>query len=972
MKKILSFLTSLVMVFALMTGVIITDINDYVSAADTSSYPVQAMNFAAFTTNRNMNLTGTAVKTQKAAGAAEENWRIDYVSDGVYNIVSMSDGKYLTAEGTKCTVSSKTGNTAQQWKIEGVTKDFEGYNLYYKIISVSAGTALTYYQSSNTVGLAAYTGDGAQKWKLNSYGAEGFAANCKVSEGEKASNIGGVLGKTVTASNADELEKYLNTAEPLTIVLTGNIDMQKKGNTRIRDYKTIVGSYNTNTIYDSQFRTNDAYGAVNDSPSDNIIFSNIDFQAVNKPNRILINIWSSRNIWIDHCSFTNKLSYNRTGDGQDEVGKFIWINTPYKDYLDAKDLGRSPDFITISYCTFNNRYWTVAYGTQNGETTRCRTTLCYNLWDKNVRRCPQIGNGNGHIFNNYYEGNDSNGSGTSQIISGEGSNIVSENCRFQSYENTNPYCICAGSGNDPYRDSGSYYAKTGSETPVVFPINPKVKSTWYPNKENYGYSLVSAYESNGNDVKKFCQTYAGRKTSVSAFKFITDSALSSWVTTKYDSPYLTNSFNSAYGSAVTEYTPAVLNEGAVYMFKNVNSGLYMEADGAKAANGTNVQQWGATEAAVHNSWRVISAGGGYYNIYSQVGDKVTYLLDVDSNKTADGTNIGIWSDTGADAQKFKFYKNDDGSYLILTKTSKDQSCIAVSSASANSGANVVQWSVSQGDKSQKWELIQVENTGCSMDTSKEYMFKNSNSGLYMEVANGSAQDNANIQQWGAGSSASHNTWTLKEFGGGYYYIISKLADGKTYYLNSTGKTDGSNIEILKNNKTNSHLFKFVKNPDGTYYILSRASMDAGAVEVAGASRESGANVQQWTVNGNSCQKWNVEAYKVTKPAVTTVVTTTTVTAKTTANPVTTTKRATTVSTAASTAVTTTSAVTDIVYGDINNDSLVDTKDIAELQRYLLNVEPLRETKYKSADMNNDKIINCYDYIILKRMVSGKR
>ena len=260
-----------------------------------------------------------------------------------------------------------------------------------------------------------------------------------------------------------------------------------------------------------------------------------------------------------------------------------------------------------------------------------------------------------------------------------------------------------------------------------------------------------------------------------------------------------------------------------------------------------------------------------------------------------------------------------------------------------------------------------------MDTSKEYMFKNSNSGLYMEVANGSAQDNANIQQWGAGSSANHNTWTLKEFGGGYYYIISKLADGKTYYLNSTGKTDGSNIEILKNNKTNSHLFKFVKNPDGTYYILSRASMDEGAVEVAAASRESGANVQQWTVNGNSCQKWNIETYKVTQPAVTTVVTTsTTVTTKTTAKPVTTTKKTTAVSTEVSTAVITTSAVTDIVYGDINNDSVVDTKDITEIQRYLLNIEPLSEAKFKLADMNNDKIINCYDYIILKRVVSGNR
>lgn len=875
-----SLATLLTILFGLLSGLFTSRITAF--AADVS-YPKQAMNFAAYTTNRNLNLNGTSLNTQKAAGAVTENWYIEYVSAGVYHIVSASNGKYLSANGTAVT----TFGTAQNWQITGVDKDHEGYYLYYKIISASTGAALTYYQGSNSIGLADYTGDGAQKWKLNLYGQEGFSANCMVSQGEKASDIGGLLGQTVTASSADELEKYLDSTDPLTIVISSNIDMQNKGNTRIRDYKTIVGSYSANTIYDSQFRTNDAYGAENDSPSDNIIFRNIDFQAVNKPNRILINVWSSRNIWIDHCSFTSKLSYNKTGDGQDEVGKFIWINTPYESYRDAKDRLRSPDYVTISYCRLNNRYWTVAYGTQNDETTRCRTSLMYNYWEKNVRRCPQIGNGNGHIYNNYYEGNDSgNGSGTSQIIGGDGSNIVSENCRFQSYENTYPYCISAGGGNDPYRDNGSYYAKTSNATPSVIPVSVKVASTWYPNKENYGYSLLDAYNTKGTDTKNFCQTYSGCFKSDSNIKYATDSDIASkYVTTKYDSPFLTDSFDSKYGNMITEFQAAALKEGAVYMFKNVNSGLYMEVDSAKAADGTNVQQWGADVSASHNTWRVLSAGDGYYYIYAQVGDKITYLLDVDSGKKENGTNIGIWSDTKADAQQFKFYQHTDGSYFILTKCSGDQSCVAVSSASAASGASIIQWAVNLEDASQKWTLEQVEDTGCVMDTSKIYQFKNVNSGLFMEVANGAAEDNANVQQWGANSVAAHNSWTLKEFGGGYYYIISQLANGKTYYLNSAGSADGGNIEILTNNKTSSHLFKFVKNPDGTYYILTRTSKDAAAVEIANADKASGANVQQWTVNGNACQKWQAETHAVT------TTTTTTTTAKTTTTATTATTKA---------------------------------------------------------------------------------
>ena len=371
------------------------------------------------------------------------------------------------------------------------------------------------------------------------------------------------------------------------------------------------------------------------------------------------------------------------------------------------------------------------------------------------------------------------------------------------------------------------------------------------------------------------------------------------------------------------FTPAVLTEGAVYMIQNENSGLYMKVKDANAENTANVQQWGAESSAAHNTWRVLSAGNGYYYLYSQLGDKVTYLLDIDMGKSDNGTNIQIYTDTKADAQQFKFVRNDDGTYYILTKSSGDKSCVAVSSASTSSGANIIQWEYKAGDKSQKWILTQVEDTGCIMDTNSIYMFKNLNSGLYMEAEGGKASDNTNVQQWGADGISAHNSWTLKSFGGGYYYVISQLADGKTYYLNISGgtKENGGNAEILTNNKTSSHLFKFVKNPDGSYYILTRASKDAGALETAGGSKGSGANVQQWEVNGESCQKWIVEA-------------------------------------------------SEPVYekGDININKKVDVSDIVIMNKYLVKLEKFSEQQFFLADINDDGKVNVFDYILIRRKV----
>lgn len=106
--------------------------------------------------------------------------------------------------------------SAQRWNIVGVQNDFDGYALYYKIVSnADSNQALTFSPETNTFSTTAYTGAAYQKFKLNCDGLEGFAANCQVAEGEKAGTIGGLLGKTVIVSTVSDFKSALDSTEPI-------------------------------------------------------------------------------------------------------------------------------------------------------------------------------------------------------------------------------------------------------------------------------------------------------------------------------------------------------------------------------------------------------------------------------------------------------------------------------------------------------------------------------------------------------------------------------------------------------------------------------------------------------------------------------------------------------------------------------------------------------------------------------------
>lgn len=676
-------------------------------------YPKQEFRFGIADTDRNITILkaeeGSTLTSSKIQGTLDEKWTLNYISAGVYEIVNSKTGLLVTSENGVAKLLKDTDAANQRWKIESVQKDFDGYSLYYKVVSnADSKVGLTFDVNSNSLKVATYSGDNYQKFKLNLDGLEGYAANANTPNGEKAGTIGGLLGDVVVVTTDTDLVEELKKTEPKTVVVCADIDMQKHSHTRLRDNKTLVGCYGSHTLYDPFFRTNNEYGTEGDEPSDNIIFRNLKMVAKNQPNRILINVWSSRQIWIDHIYFESQLTYDRKGNGQDEVGKFIWINTPYMSYMDKKDNGRSPDYVTISYSRFKNRYWTVAYGTQNTELTRDRTTLLYNWWDKNVRRCPQLGNGSAHIYNNYFSayGKSDNGGATTGIIGGEGSDMVSIANRFNGY--TQGQALTMGGGVEPARDEYSYLSEALDGTPTRISFTPKTTSSWKPEQTNYGYSLMDAYNTKGSDVKDFCTKYAGDQTNATGMKYITDSDLKNWVTVVHPAPFLKSiQVGSEPVEEIKPKVATVIDTSKFFSLKNMNSGFFLAtAATAELKSGTDVVQ-----SENEMGWKWNAEKDGYYtlSLVDEYGDATGLALDLEGGSPGNGTNVAVKElakDSAAKtAQLFKFVKNQDDSYTMVMQVSVDQSCVGIGSASKESGASSIEWAC-DGTSNQNWALLE--------------------------------------------------------------------------------------------------------------------------------------------------------------------------------------------------------------------------------------------------------------------------
>lgn len=932
----------LTVVLALTSIMVVSEKNIQKANAASTDYPVQLMNIATKDNSKVLTENGTedgsALSVASLGNTLSPSWRFDRVQkDSVgtfFKICNAESGRLLTpdkysvSDGNKVVVYGSESAKSQHWYVIPVKQDHLGNDLYYKIVNYS-NTNLSLTQSASGIILSKYTGADSQLWLLNSDGLQGFAGYCKNDNTNniKAADIGGLFGEIVEAASFDELKKYAESDTPYTIVVTKNISVTNlkldssgryycpDGRIYVHSNKTIIGSYSAHTMYNVQFCTATSKGIGN-----NLIIKNFELQHDSESNgndSIVVYFGSGENLWVDHVTFTGHKAVNTASTGNVDWDKFLAC------CYDA-------DYCTVSDSSFGLHEYGVILGypddTENSYkkyNNYPRMSIIGNRFDNTLTRGPGLMRyGYFHSLDNYV----TNFSMAYTVHTA--SKVFAENCYYDGGSKKGNVICDWNSVTYPgsYAETGSKFENCGRTKIEGYAQN----CTWRPNT-NYDYTTLSA-----DSAKSYCSAYSGSqsdKNNVMYLRFAKSGVPSSGFT------------ELPSGGFKDDYKPAVFTEGSAFMIKNAASQLYMEVQDGKAENNTNVQQWGADSAARHNVWKLFSAGDGYYYIISELADGATYALDIAGKKTADGTNIGIYKFSASENQKFMITQNSDGTYKIRTKITDEKSAVEISGASKENGGNVQQYTIN-GVNCQDWIFEPVSNLGVDMNTNVLYTFKNVNSSLVMDIVNAKMENGTNVQQYGS-NGLNCQKWVLKSFGNGYYYIRS--AENPKYVLKAASSENGGNIQIAEySTKDSTQLFKFTKNLDGSYSILTRASKDKCVVEVASASKDKGANVQQWTPNGNNCQKWNAS----------TEVTTTTTTTTTTTVPVTT----------VTTTVTTAKTEPVAIKGDVNGNGKLEIADVVILHKYLIKEQTFTKENYSLADVSDDGKVNIIDLAMLKEMV----
>lgn len=916
------------------------------AAAISTDSPAQLMHLASKDSTKVLTANGTsdgaALSLQTLGSDLSASWRFDRVgSDGngtFFKLVNAQSGRLLTPRNYN--VSDKTdvilygseSAQSQHWYVVPVKQDHLGNDLYYKIVNYS-DTSLALTQGTSGMTLAKYSGTDNQLWLLNADGLQGFAGYCfdDNTGNIKAGDIGGLFGEIVEVSTFADLKKYATADIPYTIVVTANIRvtaLQKDSSGRnycpdgriyVHSNKTIIGSYAAHTMYNVQFCTSSNNGTGN-----NLILKNFELQhdaESNGNDSIVVYLGSGQNIWVDHCTFVGHSDYNTASTGLPDWDKFLAC------CYDA-------DYTTVSDCSFGLHEYGVILGYPADDENSYKTynnyprmSIISNRFEKTLTRGPGLMRyGYFHSLNNYVK------TFSMAYTVHTASKIFAENCYYEDGGNV----ICDW---NTVTYPGSY-AETGSKS-----VNCKRTTiegyaqdcTWRPTSN---YKTISR---TADEAKVYCENYSGCQNDRNHMMYLR---------------YAVAGVPSAgYTESPSAPLAELFAEGSAYRIRNVNSGLYLQVAGAAAKNGTNVQQWGSDGIAVHDIWKLCSASEGYYYLVSAVGDGRTYVLDVAGKKAANGTNIDIYTYNGGDNQKFMLTKNGDGSYQIRTHISNGNSVVEVENASQTSGANVQQWEVN-GANCQNWILEPTTDPGCSMNTDVIYTFENAGSGLVMDITDGKMTDNTNVQQWSP-NGLNCQKWTLRAFGSGNYYWIRSQQDSH-YALKAEGSKNGGNLAIAAwSNKDSTQLFRFTKNLDGSYSILTHASSDSCYVEVADASTANGANVQQWEPTGSSCQKWQTKTETTTVTTKVTTTVTTTTTAKATTN----------TTTAAATSTTTATATEPpVISGDINADGKTNLADVVLLQKWLLGFPETKLANWQAGDLNADRILNGFDLCLLRNNV----
>ncbi|SFR68873.1 RICIN domain-containing protein [Anaeromicropila populeti] len=229
---------------------------------------------------------------------------------------------------------------------------------------------------------------------------------------------------------------------------------------------------------------------------------------------------------------------------------------------------------------------------------------------------------------------------------------------------------------------------------------------------------------------------------------------------------------------------------------------------------------------------------------SNVGMLPTTSITLSSNGTISGAISGTWSYTSGSYYVTMIIGGITYKGVFFKQYNESSSHNEVMTFSVIGKNNKALW----GSKTKDEASVVTEGT---------YYIQNVNSGLYLDVADGSASDGTNIQQWEYNGSDAQKFKVVSN-GNGYYHILTG-ASGYTSCIDiENGSTsNGTNVLQWTYHGGDMQQYYITKHNDGSYAFLTKASGSASAIEIYDFSTANGGNANQWTYWGGNAQHWKL-------------------------------------------------------------------------------------------------------------------
>lgn len=228
----------------------------------------------------------------------------------------------------------------------------------------------------------------------------------------------------------------------------------------------------------------------------------------------------------------------------------------------------------------------------------------------------------------------------------------------------------------------------------------------------------------------------------------------------------------------------------------------------------------------NQTFEITKLDNGYYSIMRN-----GKAIDVwGSDNMADGNNVATYSYWGGDNQQWKFVRNDDGSYTIVSK--KDENFALTVDGGTMANSTNLQVNKVDGSDSQKWILEPVDKPEKDLyisDVLTEGVEK------VTEVVNGKPVTTFYFEDWK--SSFKYN-----------YYIKNPYADKKMDV--TITPTNDYHSRFIPASKLNTYYNKLVFNvrPDnGETRTIVRKNMATGETTVIATVQYSGVNGRNYSV-----------------------------------------------------------------------------------------------------------------------------